>query len=193
MKTKFTAMLVLSVVLIAGSAIEATTITYNDYEYVSSNWDQFADFPNDTYTEEGFNFTIDTKWNGGIRINSAPQTIDGTNMMYLGSTSTSIKMESQSGAAFTLTSLDIINYGSSAFTASIYKNYELATQELVGTYEISGGELVTDLILNITNATNVTFKGITSGAIDNLEIIPEPATMALFGLGGLFIRRRRKA
>jgi hypothetical protein len=193
MKTKFTAMLVLSVVLIAGSAIEATTITYNDYEYLSSNWDQFADFPNDTYTEEGFDFTISNRWNGGIRINSAPQTIDGTNMMYFGSTSTKIYMESQSDTVFSLTSMDIINYGSSAFTATIYKDYGLTTQELVGTYDLSGGELVTDLTLNITDATNVTFTGMQSGAIDNLEITPEPATMALLGLGGLMIRRRHKA
>jgi hypothetical protein len=102
-------------------------------------------------------------------------------------------MESQSDTVFSLTSMDIINYGSSAFTATIYKDYGLTTQELVGTYDLSGGELVTDLTLNITDATNVTFTGMQSGAIDNLEITPEPATMALLGLGGLMIRRRHKA
>ena len=192
MKTKLTAMLILAVVLIAGSTVQATTITYNDYEYVSSNWDQFADFTNDTYTEEGFNFTISNRWNGGIRINSAPQTIDGTNMMYLASSGSRIYMESQGDTVFSLTSMDIMSYGSSSFAATIYKDFGLATQELVGTYDLAAGEIVTDLILNITDATNVMFTGMEVGAIDNLEVVPEPATMAMLGLGALGLLRRKK-
>jgi len=62
----------------------------------------------------------------------------------------------------------------------------LADGALVSNIMVTAGAAGTDVVIGLLDAANGVLRGTA-----NVQVIPEPMTIALLGLGGLFLRRRK--
>ena len=127
--------------------------------------------------------------------------IAGYTMLYPGSASLYMELEEfAEGAGMTpedlLAALGTA-YGYHGATDLSYMNFA-DTTPMGGPYDPLSGKLVDDIIFHCEGGIGDVTLTLTDGEFAQvfdtqiIHQIPEPATIALLGLGGLFLRRRRK-
>jgi hypothetical protein len=188
---------VLIVVLLSVNIAPASTIDFEGVIPIGS--DRFGD-PIFTYTEKGFDFTdFDSGEYNAIfgssfsGINHEGNMTDILGWYY----EASFDISESNGALFSIHSFDAADL----VTGS--------TGSFVVTGFLGGGGTLTASFANTTDAWQSysfddTWTGLSSvriqniqmsnGAIDNITlVVPEPLTLSLLGLGGLMLRRKRRA
>ena len=187
---------VLIVVLLSVNIAPASTI---DFEGVIPIGSDYFGMPIFTYTEKGFDFTdFDSGNNNAIFGSSSGINNDGNMTDILAwYPDSSFDISESNGALFSIHSFD-----AACMTGE-------STGSFVVTGFLGGGGTLTTSFANTTVAWQSysfddTWTGLSSvriqniqmsnGAIDNITlVVPEPLTLSLLGLGGLMLRRKRRA
>jgi hypothetical protein len=149
--------------------------------------------PGSPYTENGFTLTP-TNASSAVFDSAAANTMIGNNTDWFGfaeSNTPILTLTSGSGVPFTIHDL-LIGPSTIASGTPI-------SMRIVG--NLNGGGTVgatfnglttaTNAFLNWSNLDSVVFFATDDAALDNIRVTPEPATLALLGIGVLAVMRRR--
>jgi hypothetical protein len=172
-----------------------------DFEDLINNGAQFTYF-GDNVNSGGFNFasTLHIGDNSAIAswTNGLPGFYTGSVSLFANYSDDVLRMTQVGGAAFNVTSIDL---------ADVFRGAGGQTVTLIGTradtstvtqnFVLGPDNLQTFAVVGMTNVTSMTLDDGTSSffQFDNINVspVPEPATMAVVGIGALALLRRRRA